>query len=520
MSESSSKYRPRLTPAHLTDGSLAEAVRRPPYDRKQFRPGIVHLGLGAFCRAHLAVYTDDVLADQVDDWAIVGVSLRSPTVADALNPQDGLYTLVEQGDGGSTYRVVGSVARVLIAPEAIEAVLEIMFSPHIKIVSLTVTEKGYCHDPATGGLDIANPDVEWDLLNPDAPRTAIGFLVAGLRARFLLGRDPFTVLSCDNLSNNGAQLRRVILQLAEAQADQLPGTNAAAFSTWLSEAVDFPATMVDRIVPATTEDDRQSLAQEIGVVDKGMVKAEPFSQWIVEDRFRYGRPRWDLHGVTFVDDVRPYEAMKLRLLNGAHSAIAYLSAFLEVEYVHLFVRDDALCGFIRELMFEELLPTLDTPPGFDLPAYCEALLARFANPALAHRTQQIAMDGSQKLPPRLFGALLDRTRSRQSADRILLVIAAWIAFASRWGLPRHGRLWPVDDPLAADLEQLGKLDAVTSEPLEDNATALVRAFVNYDAVFDEALAHEPAIVNGLVYWLDRILQEDLRTLLLSLARER
>jgi len=339
---------------------------RPAYDVGAVRVGIVHLGIGAFHRAHQAVYVDDRLAAGETGWGVCGVSLRSPETAEALAPQDGLYTLCVRSGSGERTRVIGSVRRLLVAPHDPAALIDAMSDPAVRIVSLTVTEKGYCHDPA--------PCV----------------LVEALRRRRAAGVKPFTVLCCDNLPENGRTVGRVLAQFAALRDPDL--------RRWVENEVAFPSTMVDRIVPATSEADRAAVEARLGVSDAWPVMTEPFTQWVIEDRFGDGRPRFEDAGAELVADVAPYELMKLRLLNGSHSTIAYLGYLAGYETVSDVMADPAFVRLVQGLMDEEVTPTLALPPGADLAGYKRSLLERFANPALKHRTWQIAMDGSQKLP--------------------------------------------------------------------------------------------------------------------------
>ena len=400
----------------LSDGTLAGLpadVDRPRYARPEVTPGIVHLGIGAFHRAHQAVYVDDALAAGERDWGIVAASLRSPETRDALGPQDGLYTLAVRSAAGESLRVMGSVLDVRVAPEDPDGLIAAMTDPRVRIVTLTVTEKGYCHDPATGTLNEDHPGIRADLARPQRPGTAPGFLAEALRRRRAAGTAPFTVLTCDNLPANGTTVRRVVSRYA-ALLDRDLGA-------YVADRVAFPATMVDRIVPATTPTDTAAIAARLGVADAWPVIAEPFSQWVIEDRFPQGRPAFEAYGAELVADVAPYETMKLRLLNGSHSTLAYLGYLAGYETIADTMADTSFRRLVRGLMDEETGPTLDLPPGADVGRYKDALIARFANPALRHRTWQIAMDGSQKLPQRLLAAT---ARDRLAAGRRLGPIAS------------------------------------------------------------------------------------------------
>jgi fructuronate reductase len=417
---------------------LPDDIARPGYHAASVGIGIVHLGIGAFHRAHQAVYVDDCLAAGAGDWRILGVSLRSAGVRDQLVPQDGLYTLLERSSGGERLRIIGSVADVLVAAEDPARVIAAIANPAIHIVSLTITEKGYCHDPATGALDDQHADIVHDRANPTAPRSAIGFLATGLAARMAAGAGPLTILSCDNLPHNGAVLRSVLTAFVASQDP--------ALAVWLAANVRFPATMVDRIVPATTDADRTALAQRLGMDDTAMVKAEPFSQWVIEDDFAGPRPPFETVGAQLVADVRPFELAKLRMLNGAHSTIAYLGLMRGYSFVHQAIADPAIAATVRQLM-DEAAATLPTVPGLDTSAYAAALLERFANRALEHRLAQIAMDGSQKLPQRLIGIIVDTHAAGRKATAAAVGLAAWM---------RHLAGPHVDDPLAQQLRVIGK----------------------------------------------------------------
>jgi fructuronate reductase len=458
---------PRLKAERL--GSLPVAVERPRYDRAAVACGIVHLGIGAFHRAHQAVYTEDVLAAGDLRWGIVGASLRSPDTRDALKPQGGLYTVVVRDTGKEKLRVVGSILDVLVGPESPEALIARMSDPAVAIVSLTVTEKGYCHDPATGRLDETHPDVVHDLANPEAPRSALGYLTAAIARRRAAGTRPFTVMSCDNLPANGRTAGRILTRFAELVSPEL-GRHVA-------EDIAFPDTMVDRIVPATTDADRNHVGQVLGLADAWPVMTEPFTQWVIEDHFVSGRPAWETVGATLVGDVAPYEAMKLRLLNGSHSAIAYLGYLAGHETVADAMADASLAAYVAALM-EDTTPTLTLPAGADVAGYKRSLIARFGNRALKHRTWQIAMDGSQKLPQRLLGTIRDRLAEGLPIARHALAVAAWMRYVT--GIDERGNPIDVRDPLAAELA------AIASE-VGPVAEKLAPALIGIRAVFGEDL---------------------------------
>ena len=408
--------------------------------------GIVHLGLGAFFRAHGAIYIEEAMAASGGDWGILGVSLQSPTARDALNPQGGVYTALELGPQGQTARVVTSVQGVLVAPEDPGAVLARMADPAVRIVSLTITEKGYCHEPSTGRLNLLHPDIAHDLTHP-LPRSAPGFLVRALALRHQAGIAPFTVLTCDNLPHNGKLVRGLVLDLARAIDPSLAG--------WIEAEGRFPSTMVDRIVPATKPEDIATVTALTGFHDAAPVMHEPFRQWVIEDDFVSGqRPDLGKVGAQMVADVAPYEFMKLRMLNGAHSSLAYLGYLAGHETIADCMADPVFAGFVRGLWAQEIIPAVTAPPGVDLGAYADALAARFANPGIRHRTWQIAMDGSQKLPQRILGTLDAGLAAGLPMRGLCLAVAGWMRYAS--GVDETGGAIDVRDPMAARLAALGQ----------------------------------------------------------------
>jgi fructuronate reductase len=452
------------------------------YDPALLDIGIVHLGVGAFHRAHMADYTDAALRRGDLRWGIMGASLRSPETRDALAPQDFLYTIAESDEAGERCRVIGALRGVLVAPENPQALIEAMCLPSVKIVSLTVTEKGYCHDPATGELNEQHPDIIHDLSHPETPRSAPGFLVEALRARKARGLSPFTVLCCDNLPENGRTVAKVVTRLAQLRNAEL--------GRYVAENVAFPATMVDRIVPATTDADRARIAAATGLEDSWPVVTEAYNNWVIEDNFPQGRPAWD---ATFVADIKPFELMKLRLLNGAHSSMAYLGYLAGHETIADCMRDEALSAFVAHLMNAEVTPTLMVPPGADIESYKQALLRRFRNPGLRHRTWQIAMDGSQKLPQRLLGTIRDRLKTGQPFDALALGVAAWMVYVT--GVDEKGNAIDVRDPLRDVLR--AKADAAGRD-----AAKLAPALFSVVEIFGRDLPADAAFTAAVTRSLD------------------
>jgi fructuronate reductase len=474
---------------------------RPAYDVGAVRVGIVHLGIGAFHRAHQAVYIDDRLAVGEMDWGICGVSLRSPETADALVPQDGLYTVAIRSGAGEQPRVIGSVRRLLVAPQDPAALLEAIADPAVRIVSLTVTEKGYCHDPATGDLRPDHPEVLADLAAPERPRSAPGVLVEALRRRHAAGIKPFTVLCCDNLPENGRTVGRVLAQFA--------GLRDPALRPWVETEIACPSTMVDRIVPATTDADRAAIAAHLGVSDAWPVVTEPFTQWVIEDRFRNGRPRLEDAGAELVADVAPYELMKLRLLNGSHSMLAYLGYLASYQTVSDVMTDLAFVRLVQGFMDDEVTPTLRVPPGTNIAGYKQSLIERFANPALKHQTWQIAMDGSQKLPQRLLGTIRDRLAAGAPIPRLALGVAAWMRYVS--GTDERGHLIDVRDPFAERLCTLA--DAVGP-----SAARLAPAILSIREVFGDDLPSDPRFRTPVTDALDTLFRKGARAAVEDLVR--
>ncbi|MXO60152.1 mannitol dehydrogenase family protein [Altererythrobacter salegens] len=432
----------RLDPDTLD--RLPPNVARFAYDRDAQKVGIVHFGIGAFHRAHLAWYTDAAMSAGERDWMITGVSLRSDAVARQLNPQGGLYTLTERAAGEDVTRVAGAVRDVLVAGRSDARLAIGLIAPSTHIVSFTVTEKGYAR-AADGSLDLGLAEASF-----------YPHLTRAFEERRQAGIPGLTLLSCDNLPANGDTLRRLMCEYLVAKSPDALG--------WFESECNCPNAMVDRIVPATTDADIDALASRIGLRDEGAVFTEPFSQWVIEDRFAGPRPGWDHYGAQFVADVAPYETAKLRMLNGAHSAMAYLGLERGHEFVHEAIADPELRALVERLMRDEAATSFEPAPGQDLDAYAKALLERFANPALNHRLAQIAMDGSQKIPQRWLASLaVHQTRSNKPIAT-LTALAAWLRHV------RDGLF--VDDPLKEELATTWRkqgVDGIVPALFGDNA---------------------------------------------------
>jgi len=398
---------------------LPRSVGRPAYDVSEVGIGIVHFGPGAFFRAHQAAYYDALLAHDAR-WGVCAVSLHSVGVRDALSPQDGLYSLAIL-DAEPRLQVIGAVREVLVAPASPDRVLARLTSPSVRLVTLTVTEKGYGLD-ANGDLELSDPAVAHDLEVADAePKSVIGWLVAGLKGRRAAGLEPFVTLSCDNLADNGGKLRRAVLAFARA-SDQ------AQLASWIEGQARFPSSMVDSITPATDDALRARVAAALGVEDAWPIQREAFSQWVIEDSFSPNGPDLGSVGATLTTDVSLFERAKLRLLNGPHSALAYLGLLAGLATVSEAIAEPRLKAFIAHLMRDDIAPSLEPDAGLDLDGYSAAILSRFANPALRHELAQIAWDGSKKLPVRLLGTVSDAYAAGRSVERLAIPIAAWMLF--------------------------------------------------------------------------------------------
>lgn len=447
----------------------------PAYNRDKVQVGVVHFGPGAFHRAHQAFYFDQLLASD-PRWGICAVSLKSPGVRDALQPQDGLYTLA-QLDAETTFRVIGSIREVLVAPEDPPSVFARLAAPTTRLVTLTVTEKGYTLS-AEGGLDEKHPDIVHDLANPREPKSAVGYIVEGLRRRFAAGLAPYAVVACDNLADNGWRLKAAVVAFA-AKVD-------ADLAAWIEANGSFPRTMVDSITPATDDVLRARVQAATGLEDAWPIQREAFTQWVVEDVLPTDGPDLASVGVILTDDVRGFERAKLRLLNGVHSTLAYAGILRGHETVFEAVSDPVLEALARDLMTKDIIPTLTAPRGLDLAEYAEAILARFRNPEIRHYLSQIAWDGSQKLPFRILGALTETLDAGRSIERLAVSLAAWMRFVALRAKTGEA----ITDPLHDKLTEIGV--GVTGDARTD-----VAAFLALDGVFPAKLTNNPTFVEAV-----------------------
>ncbi|KAB1906442.1 mannitol dehydrogenase family protein [Micromonospora sp. AMSO1212t] len=481
-----------LTPDRL---GLATLRHLPPESRPLLRPGtvpagIVHLGVGAFHRAHQAVHTEAAVGAAGGDWGIIGVAPRSTDVVDALAAQDCLFSVTTLAAEGAATRVVGALTGVRHAAGDPGAVVGLLADPAIRVVTLTVTEKAYRMDPVTAALTV-DADLTADLTTDRPPRTVPGLLLRGLLARAAADAGPIALVSCDNLPANGRRLRGLVEQcLTLARVPDATAERVLA-------AVACPGTMVDRIVPASTDETRDTARRALGVTDLAAVAAEPWSQWVIEDDFPGGRPAWERSGAVLTDDAGPWERLKLRALNGVHSATAYLGALAGAETVAEALALPHLDAVLRRLIAEEIAPSFTPPPGVDVTAYGEQVLARFGNPAIRYRTTQVAMDGSQKLPQRVLHTVADLRAAGRSARWSALVVAAWLRFLL--GYADDGRPLPLDDPLADRLRAALAAGAHTPAGVVD-AVFAVREVFPADLAADEEVR---ADVTGWLTALER-----------------
>ncbi|ABV11762.1 TPA: mannitol dehydrogenase family protein [Citrobacter koseri] len=472
----------------IASAPLPKGVQTPRYDRQQLQTRIVHFGFGAFHRAHQALLTDRVLNAQGGDWGICEISLFSgDRLMSQLREQNHLYTVLEKGANGNQAIIVGAVKECLNAKlDSLAAIIEKFCEPQVAIVSLTITEKGYCIDPATGSLDVSNPRIIHDMQHPTEPHSAPGILVEALHRRRERGLSPFTVLSCDNIPDNGHVVKNAVLGMAEKRAAEL--------AAWIQQHVSFPGTMVDRIVPAATEESLDEITRELGVADPCAISCEPFIQWVIEDNFVAGRPQWEVAGVQMVDDVLPWEQMKLRMLNGSHSFLAYLGYLAGFQHISDCMQDSAFREAAYRLMMNEQAPTLRIT-NVDLSRYAASLIERFANPALKHRTWQIAMDGSQKLPQRMLEGIREHLARGSDWPLLALGVAGWMRYVS--GVDDAGATIDIRDPLSEKIRLL----------VESSSDAeRVSALLSLQEVFGTDLVKNPLFVQAIEQAWRRIAQ--------------
>ncbi|PLW77804.1 hypothetical protein C0081_07870 [Cohaesibacter celericrescens] len=477
-------------------------VQLPNYDRSALKPRLIHLGFGAFARAHWMGYHQDLLLKHPkSDWGVVVSDiLFGAERFGQLEENDHLYSVLEHSDTVSNLRVIGSIVKTA-HPErgGVDAFFAPYLEPDLAIVSMTVTEKGYCL--AGGKLDEANPAIVHDLENPHTPKSAIGALVEALRRRREAGLDGFTILSLDNLPTNGKLCELAVMSYARKLDADL--------AAWIEAHVTFPCSMVDRIVPALTDESRALIKTRLGgMEDPNGIVCEPFRQWVIEDRFIKGRPAWEEVGAQFVSNVEPFEDMKLRTLNGAHSFLAYLGYLAGYETIDACMADEDYRKVAHELMVKEQQPTLSVPGDVDLDAYADALIERFSNSQLKHKTAQIASDGSQKLPQRMLASIAWHIEHGSDWSRLALGVAGWLRFMA--GTDEKGAPTPINDPLAADL-------IAEKAALLPDQDAYIDAVLAIDSIFPAKLANNPKFVTKIKANYATLVQTGAKASVASLA---
>ncbi|AUG02262.1 mannitol dehydrogenase [Pseudomonas sp. 09C 129] len=482
---------------------LAPEVRLPAYDLAETRQGMVHIGVGGFHRAHQAYYTDALMnTGEGLDWSICGIGLRAEDrrARDDLAGQDYLFTLFELGDSDAAeVRVIGAISDMLLAEDGAQALIDKLADPQIRIVSLTITEGGYCIDDSSGEFMAHLPQIRHDLAHPQQPQTVFGFLCAALAQRRAAGVPAFTLMSCDNLPHNGAVTRKALLAFA--------GQRDADLRDWIATHVSFPNAMVDRITPMTSTAHRLQLHDLHGIDDAWPVVCEPFAQWVLEDKFVSGRPAWEKVGVQFTDDVTPYEEMKIKLLNGSHLALTYLGFLKGYRFVHETMADPLFVAYMRAYMDLDVTPQLAPVPGIDLCAYKDTLVARFSNRAIADQLERVCSDGSSKLPKFSVPTLNRLIADGRDTERAALVVAAWARYLK--GVDENGDTYRIPDPRAAFCQALVADDALISQRL-----------LAVEEIFGSAIPNSPAFVeafercysslrdNGVTRTLERVLARD------------
>ncbi len=474
-------------------------VALPTYDREGLSVGIVHFGVGGFHRAHQAVYLDTLMnAGLAHDWAICGVGLLpgDRRMGEVMDAQSGLYTLIVKApDGSRSARVIGSIVDYQFAPDDPARVLETLVDPAIRMVSLTVTEAGYNVHRVTGEFDRDGPGIAHDLADRNSPQTVFGYIVEALARRRASGTTPFTIVSCDNVQGNGHVTRNAILGFARLRDAEL--------AEWIGEHVAFPNSMVDRITPATTDDDRRLASEAFGISDGWPVVCEPYLQWVLEDVFTDGRPPYEQAGVQLTDDVEPYELMKLRLLNASHQALGYAGYLAGYRYAHDVMADPAFAELLRRYMYDEAIPSLRPVPGVDLNQYVEQLIERFGNPAIRDTLARLCVDSSERMPKFLLPVLHYQLAHDGPIERCAAVVASWARYAE--GVDEQGEAIDVVDPLA---------DVLRTAALRQREQPL--AFVENRNVFGDLVDHE-RFVASYTRLLSALLNEGAQALIDGLA---
>lgn len=502
LARAESRSFPRLCQSTLDD--LSPTVRRPVYDRSKLSIGLVHIGVGAFHRCHQQEVLDDLLHLRGNErWGECGINLRSPDIGEMLGPQHGLYARILRDGDIRDVRVLGGIVKTIDAlpGRSADLVVSALSDADVKVISLTITEKGYCHHPSTNRLDRHNIDLRADVLELRADpfaervtlRTAPAYLLASLARRRARNDAIPTLMSCDNVPDNGSLLGSVVADIADEVDPSL--------AEWVRSNIIVPNTMVDRIVPATQPEDLRTFTEMTGLHDAGVVTGESFLDWVIEDRFANDRPPWEEVGVRIVDDVRPFEEMKFRVVNATQSLLSYLGFLAGHEFMAGVVAEQRFHDVAYRLFRKEVASTLRVPSSVDAAAYHRALMGRLANPALHHRTEQIATDGSVKIPQRFLAPLRERTARGESSPMLILGVAAWIRYVS--GIDETGTAITLSDPLS---DQLVAIAARAKGRVDD----LVHGYLALRPVFALELAENLMFVDALRDTLRRLLDSGVR----------
>jgi fructuronate reductase len=473
---------------------LPPSVRQPHYDRERLKIGMAHIGVGAFHRCHQAEFIDDMLEARFGRWGVLGVNLTTPSLAELLTPQDCLYSRTLRQDAHAETRIIGALREVIDVTDktSAEAAVAALGGPEISVATITVTEKGYCLTPSTGELELDNPALRGDLEGGLPPRTLLGLLALALDRRRQATGAPLTLISCDNVPSNGARLGAAMLKFAALRSREL--------RRWIEECVTFPSTMVDRIVPATTPEDVDKVSEALGARDPGAVAGEPFRQWVIEDKFAGERPPLDLAGATFVADAKPYEQIKMRVLNAAQSTLAHQGALVGHEFTYQAAADPVLAALTRKMLERETSTTLPKLAGMEVAPYIDQSMARIRNTAICHRCHQIGTDGSQKIVQRLVDPLRERLAAGQPAGLLTLAIASWIAYGLS-GARRFGARWTPSDPYAETVIAIGEKGSDWPE--------LAKAILSIAPIFGADMAR-PQVVEPIARHLRGLLGGDAR----------
>ena len=471
---------------------LPPSVRQPRYDRESLEIGIAHIGVGAFHRCHQAEFIDDMLEARFGRWGVLGVNLAAPNLADLLAPQQCLYSRTLREDERSETRIIGALRQVIDVNDkaSAEAAVAALGGDQISVVTMTVTEKGYCLTPSTGALDFDNPALRADLEGGFPPRTLLGLLALALERRRQMRGKPLTIISCDNIPSNGARLGAAMLEFAALRSAEL--------TRWITDRVTFPSTMVDRIVPATTPDDIDEIASALGVRDPAAVVGEPFRQWVIEDKFAGERPPLDLAGAEFVADAKPYEQIKMRVLNAAQSTLAHQGALVGHAFTYQAAADPTLAALTRRMLERETSTTLPKVSGMEVAPYIDQSMARIRNAAIRHRCHQIGTDGSQKIVQRLIDPLRERLAAGRPAGLLALSVASWIAYGLS-GARRFGARWTPSDPYAETVIAIGEKSSDWSE--------LAKAVLAIAPIFGTDMAR-PQLIEPIARHLRGLLDGD------------